>query len=133
MSLMIDERPVESTRLGRNKLLAGVGATLVAGAARLWFPDEARAIHVYPPPSPCFGYGLCHACSGYTCTFAGCRSTWPDCGWFSCPSDGDGPYNHQCWTGCATDGSGNYYRCCDWVTEYCAGTTCICRGYLRAC
>jgi len=129
--LMIDERPLESTRLGRNRFLAGVGAGLIAGATRLWFADDAQAAHV-APTWPCHSWNLCHACSGYTCTFTGCRATWPDCGVLSCPSDGDGPYNHQCWTGCETGGPG-YYRCCDWITNYCSGTRCLCKGYLRQC
>lgn len=129
--LTIDERPLEETRLGRNKVLAGLGAGLVAGAMKLWFAEEAQAIHINPPPSPCFGYGLCHSCSGYTCTFAGCLPTYPDCGVMTCPSS-SGTYPHQCWTGCATGGV-DYYRCCDWITSYCAGDRCICRGYLHAC
>jgi hypothetical protein len=127
-NLAISETPLTRTRLGRNRFLAGLGGGLVAVATRAFFPEEAYATHTGPPP-PCFGFGTCHACSGYTCTFSGCLPTWPDCGEQTCPSN-SGEFAHQCWTSCY---QGSYYRCCDWKTYYCSGVECICRGFLHTC
>jgi hypothetical protein len=127
-NLALSETSLTRTRLGRNRLLAGIGAGLVGAAMRTWFPEEAQAIHTGPPP-PCHGYGTCHACSGFTCTFSGCVPTYPDCSDPTCPYGGE-VYPGQCWTSCYM---GSYYRCCDWVTQFCAGDYCICRGFLHTC
>ena len=111
---------LEGVRFGRNRLLAGAGAAMVAAATRMWFPDVGEAA----TPNGCFGYDRCPSCSGTSCTASGC--TRRTC---CCPPSG---VANQCWQTCAYEGSTLYrFSCCDWTTR--AGAGCICRGYIGPC
>ncbi len=111
---------LSESRLARSRFLTLLGGGLVGLAVRVFTPEAARANH-NPPPSPCFGYGKCHCCSGGDC----CTST---CFWHSdhihgCPS------GFQCWRTCS---GGTLYRCCDWHSGDGSGL-CICRQNLGSC
>lgn len=118
--LLLGSDILENVRFGRNRLLAGAGATLTAVAARMWFPDVSMAA----PPNGCQGWNRCSSCSGATCTSSGCKKQ--TC---CCPPGG---VADQCWQTCAYEGSTLYrFKCCDWRTS--AGVNCICRGFVGPC
>lgn len=100
-------------RFGRNQFLRTMGFALFALAARMVMPKEVHAAHG-APPSPCFGYGSCHACYGTTCVeYYGCNYPY----WLGCPGNG------QCWI--SQDSTGTY-KCCDWWSTQ-SNAPCICR------
>ncbi len=105
--------PLDSTELGRRRLLAYVGAALVGVASQLFFPEAARA-----DITGCSG-AECNCCNGSSA----CN------GWSACAGCGGG----YCWYSCVFIGS--YYwtvKCCDYCYEYAPGyyVWCVCRGLL---
>lgn len=120
--MIINTVELDKVKLGRQRFLAGVGASLTAAAGALWFPERASA--ACPLPG-CHGYDMCPSCSGTQCTAAGCYA-----GFFGCET------GVQCWGACI---SHNQYKCCDWGLNgfygSCTMTSnrCICRGYLGSC
>lgn len=115
----LEDGLVTSTALVRSKFLAAAGAGLFGIATRLVLPESARANHD-PAPQGCFGFGVCHCCSGSTCCVSGCN--YPGGHSDGCPNGG------QCWNTCV----GNLmYQCCDW--HYGTSSHCICRGFVSAC
>lgn len=103
---------------GRNRALALIGGTLFSFALQLTAPRVARASHG-AIPYPCFGYGVCHCCSGFTCCESGCFNP----GNVGCPTAG------QCWITCDCQ---NNYQCCDWGGSS-TGGNCICSGIVSLC
>jgi len=120
--MIVSDIELDHVRLGRRRLLAGIGGALTTAAATFWFP--ARASSTCPLPG-CFGYAMCPSCSGTQCTSSGCTA-----GFFGCPT------GVQCWGKCV---SHNQYKCCDWQLPSFPGDCgyppgyCICRGYLGSC
>jgi hypothetical protein len=112
-------------RLGRSRFLAVLGGGLVAGATKLAVATSPASAHHYPWPSPCYGYGLCHCCSGSSCCDGNCYYNH----WDGCPGGG------QCWTSSVPVGGGCYdlYYCCDYSVSP-SHNHCICRsGPQRVC
>jgi hypothetical protein len=97
----------------RRDVLGRFGAALFgASAATLIKSRVASATHV-PPPTGCYGYGVCHCCPS-------CGAVQPQLG---CPT-GTG-----CWA--YTDpGQCRTYRCCDYLYN---GTPCLCRTVMCNC
>lgn len=110
---------LERVRFGRSRALALLGGLLFSAALRVTAPDLASANHV--SSYPCFGYKLCHNCSGTQCIDT-CGTPCTD-GYLGCPN------GTQCWYTCYCRAE---YLCCDWV-DNCAGYTCICRAYIGPC
>jgi hypothetical protein len=115
------------SRLGRSRFLTILGGGLVAGATKLAITTTPAYAWDSPEPSPCFGYGLCHCCSGSDCCQSECYYTHYD----DCPGGG------QCWTTAVPVGGGCYdlYYCCDYsVSGFNPHKHCICRsGPQRVC
>lgn len=110
---------VERSFMGRRRSVALAGATMVAFASQVFFPETSQAAAA--PPNGCFGYDGCPCCSGTSCCSSGC-SGCSNCG---CPTGG------QCWYSCAYIGSTLYrIRCCDYRR---GSGYCICRGILGSC
>lgn len=122
MSIAIehDTKVLKDVPFGRNRFLGMLGGALSALAVRAVMPKAALAAHG-AVPSPCFGYGVCHCCSGAIC----CESR---CSW---PADHSHcPGGQQCWYVC----SGLYkYQCCDWHCGTCNNGHCICRYQVGLC
>jgi hypothetical protein len=111
----------ESVPFARSKLFAVLGTGLAGLSARLVDPESASAWHGFPPgpDTVCFGFGVCHCCSGSICCESSC--TWPGGAHTHCPS------GQQCWYSCWNHEN---WRCCDWHVRDSAGTWrhCICTG-----
>lgn len=107
---------------GRRRFFALVGSGFFGVAMRLAAPDVAKAWHG-GDPYPCYGFYLCHCCSGSTCCESTC--TWP-ANHSHCPS------GTQCWYACYCT---VYFRCCDWHTKDSGGSLrhCICKGVVGSC
>ena len=99
---------------GRNRVLAMLGGALIGLSVRMISPTAARGDHG-PVPQWCYGYGVCHCCSGHTCCASGCSYSE----WLGCPTGG------QCWFVCDPN-INRLYRCCDW--QQADGGYCICMG-----
>lgn len=115
----LDDARLRQVRFGRSRFLRYLGAGLVGVATSIAARSPAYAYHG-AVPTYCYGYGVCHCCSGSTCCQSNCVGHSHSHG---CRS------GTQCWTTCVNAGGGcvNCYRCCDWH----GGThLCICRGYL---
>src|SRR3954452_14500548 len=101
-------------RILRSRWLALAGSVFVGGATRLWFAESAFAGHG-SPPAPCSVYGVCHACSGGSCTMPDCFALHTTC------ASGDG----HCWWVCSDN---HNYHCCDHYDPHNFPSQCICRG-----
>lgn len=96
-------------QVGSRRGFVGKLGTAMFGAlaAGLLKSHAALATH-NPPPSGCYGYGICHCCS------TGCGSVRADLG---CPT-GTG-----CWYW-ADSANCKVWRCCDYMY---GGQPCLCR------
>lgn len=124
MSLITSEAAVA---FSRSRLLGRVATGLISIALWASVPKSVQAGHG-TPPSPCFGFGECHCCTGSNCCSSGC--TWPGGGHTHCPSGG------QCWTTCVNVPDpipDELYRCCDWHDTLGDVDHCVCREYLGTC
>ncbi len=122
---MIETLTGSDRRLGRNRFLAILGGGLVAGATKLAITTTPAYAAHGPSPSPCYGFGLCHCCSGSSC----CQSECYYHGTEGCPGGG------QCWSTSVPVGGGCYdvYYCCDYSVNP-NHDHCICRsGPQRVC
>lgn len=110
----VDDRLLERVPFGRNRFLRIAAAALTAVAVRMVTAETAEAAHGNPPGC-CFGFGVCHCCSGSSCCESRC--SWPGGSHSHCPSGA------QCWYTCC----GNRVQtCCDWHCGTCANGHCIC-------
>lgn len=87
-------------------------ALFTFSAATMLRSRSASATH-NPPPSGCYGYGVCHCCNS-------CGSVRADLG---CPT-GTGCWYWTDTVSCRT------YKCCDYMY---AGSPCLCRTLVCYC
>jgi hypothetical protein len=112
---------LDDVPFGRNRLLALAGGVIFGLATRM-VADPAYAAHDQAGIWPCFGYGICHCCSGTWCCGFYCDPTYNH---GHCPSGG------QCWYTC---GCFQTYQCCDWhVLGTGEQTHCICKAVVSQC
>ena len=123
LELALDDPRLRQVRFGRNKMLRLLGAGLAGVATSVAARSPAYAWHG-ATPTYCYGYGVCHCCSGSNCCASNCVGHSHSHG---CHSGG------QCWSVSKYVGGGcyNIYRCCDWHE---GSHYCICRAYTgRVC
>jgi hypothetical protein len=108
----------EDIPFGRSRFMAAVASGVIGLAGRLIAPDVAEAWHGNPPFG-CYGYGVCHCCSGCTCCSGGCYNP----GYVGCVS------GVQCWYVCVNH---FLYECCDWCNTA-VDQCCICRCQRGVC
>lgn len=111
----VPERDLGLVPFGRSRMLALLSGTLLSVAFQVAAPRQAQAAHG-SYPYPCFGFGVCHCCSGSTCCESGCDFVSAGC-----------PSGSQCWYTCDCF---NLYHCCDWSSS---SGTCVCSGLVRSC
>lgn len=120
-----DPGVLDRAPFGRNRLLAGLGASLFGFAtSRILRTEPALAQH-RPVPYPCEGFRECHYCDGSLC-YRYC--SWPGGGHTHCRSGG------QYWEVCTSNG--NRYRCRDWHEDFNGDGSyrhCICSAGLGRC
>jgi hypothetical protein len=122
----VSEDVLAEVPFGRNRFMKWVGGGLLSVATTLVLRNAPAEAHHGAVPYPCFGFGVCHNCSGTTCTT---NCSWAPGSYENCPSGG------QCWNTCISSWAGNYlYRCCDWH-ETISGTryNCECSEYIGGC
>jgi hypothetical protein len=98
-------------RFGRSRVLKTLGAALFGYTAQSILKQQPAWGGHTGPPGPCYGYGVCHCCSGSSCCVSGCTYIHHE----GCPTGA------QCWAACY---NGCHWHCCDYMLS--GGTHCLC-------